>query len=63
MVAGTGHDFMNRHSCEDGLFIRMTLMKDITFDLTDANGFGWADGNVQLGPGNTFSECHYAAAA
>jgi FAD/FMN-containing dehydrogenase len=46
MVAGTGHDFMNRHSCEDGIFIRMTLMKDINFDLDDSSGFGWADGNV-----------------
>jgi hypothetical protein len=63
MVAGTGHDFLNRHSCEDGIFIRMTLMKDMSFDLTDSSGFGWADGNVQLGQGNTFSEIHYAAAA
>jgi hypothetical protein len=46
MVAGTGHDFLNRHSCEDGIFIRMTLMKDISFDLTDSNGFGWGMFNL-----------------
>ncbi len=27
MVAGTGHDFLNRHSCNDGIFIRTTLMQ------------------------------------
>ena len=62
MVAGTGHDFLNRHSCPHGVFIRMGLMKSISFDLTDSRGFGWTDGNVQLGPGLTFSEIHYAAA-
>ena len=37
-------------------------MKNITFDLTDANNFGWADGNVEFGPGIVFSEAHFAAA-
>jgi hypothetical protein len=61
-VAGTGHDFLNRHSCKDGIFIRMVLMKEISFDPTDSRKFGWADGNVKFGPGIIFSEAHYAAA-
>jgi hypothetical protein len=31
-------------------------MKDIEWDLDDARGFGWVDGNVRLGTGLTFSE-------
>lgn len=62
MVAGTGHDWINRHSCKDGVFIRMSLMKDISFDIDDERGFGWADGNVKLGPGRVFSEIFYEAA-
>eukprot|EP00756_Hemistasia_phaeocysticola_P013693 Hpha_TRINITY_DN15295_c3_g5::TRINITY_DN15295_c3_g5_i1::g.68443::m.68443 len=60
-VAGTGHDFLNRHSCPDGIFIRTSLMKDIDWDLTDSRGYGWAPGNVQLGPGIIFDEAHASA--
>ena len=56
MVAGTGHDFMNRHSCDNGVFIRTALLKDISWDLTDSRGFGNADGNVQLGSGLVWGE-------
>jgi ribonuclease T2 len=62
MVAGTGHDFMSRHSCKDGLFIRMSLFKQIVWDLSDLRGFGHSDGNVKLGPGLVFSEIHHSAA-
>ena len=49
-VAGTGHDFQNRHSCKnDGFFIRTTLMKDMAYN---------EDGTLTLGPGLTFSEIH-----
>lgn len=62
MVAGTGHDFINRHSCNDGIFIRTSLMKDITWDLNDSKGFNNSDGNVKLGAGLTWSEAHKSAA-
>lgn len=62
MVAGTGHDFLNRHSCKDGLFIRTTLIKDRTWTLDAINRFNWTDGFVKLGAGLVFSEIHdYAA--
>jgi hypothetical protein len=35
MVAGTGHEFNNRHSYQDGLFIRTALIKEVTFDHED----------------------------
>ena len=53
---------MNRHSCKDSLFIRTVLIKDVTWDLTDAKGFGNVGGNVRLGAGTVFSEAHYYAA-
>ncbi len=56
MVAGTGHDFITRHSCDDAIFIRTTFIKDITWDLNDTKGFGHAEGNVRLGAGLVFSE-------
>lgn len=62
MVAGTGHDFINRHSCKDGVFIRTSLLKEVSWDLTDAKGFGHADGNVRLGAGTVWSEAHKYAA-
>ena len=62
MVAGTGHDFINRHSCKDGLFIRTALFKDIEWDLKDQKGFGHADGNVKFGAGIVFAEAHKSAA-
>ena len=62
MVAGTGHDFIGRHTCKDGLFIRTALMNSITWDLTDSKGFGHADGNVKLGAGIVWSTAHKSAA-
>ena len=58
MVAGTGHDFMNRHSCKDGFFIRTTFLKDIEWDLNDTKNLGAANGSVKLGAGIVFSEAH-----
>jgi hypothetical protein len=46
MVAGTGHDFINRHSCQEGLFIRTALLKGAEFDLEDKKGYGHPDGSV-----------------
>ena len=62
MVAGTGHDFITRHSCKDAIFIRTTFIKDISWDLTDAKGFGHPEGNVRLGAGLVFSEAQKSAA-
>ena len=62
MVAGTGHDFITRHSCNDGVFIRTALLKDIQWDLTDAKGYGNAPGSVRFGAGIVFSEAHKSAA-
>lgn len=54
MVAGTGHDFLNRHSCNNGVFIRTSLMKNIDWDMSYNNGIG----RVKFGPGIVFSEAH-----
>lgn len=62
MVAGTGNDLLNRHSCKDGFFIRLNLMKGAEWDLTDAKGFGHTPGNVKFGPGMVFSEAQKSAA-
>lgn len=35
MVAGTGHDFMNRHSCDQGVFVRTILLKQVSYDLSE----------------------------
>jgi ribonuclease T2 len=51
-VAGTGHDFLNRHSCNNGIMIRTALLKDMDWSL---------DGVVKLGAGLTFSEATHAA--
>lgn len=59
MVAGTGHDFLNRHSCDNGVFIRTTMIKHQTWDLDDPR---WPDGSVRLGAGSTFHEVQKAAA-
>jgi ribonuclease T2 len=61
-VAGTGHEMLRRHTCQDGLFIRTTLMKGISWDLTDSRGYGHADGNVKVGSGIVFSEIQTSAA-
>jgi ribonuclease T2 len=57
MVAGTGHDFLNRHSCPSGVLIRTALMKEQTF-LPQRS----THGAFRFGPGITFSEAHYTAA-
>jgi len=62
MVVGTGHDFLNRHSCSDGVMIRTTLLKNIEWDLDDKKGFGNTDGNVRFGSGIVFHEAHKSAA-
>ena len=59
-VAGTGHDFMNRHSCDNGVFIRTTLLKEQVWNLDDPR---WPDGSVRLGAGTTFRECSNSRAA
>jgi ribonuclease T2 len=57
MVAGPGHDFLNRHSCSDGVFIRTTLMKNVEWlpSVGEAGAF-------RFGPGIVFSEAHFEAA-
>lgn len=60
-VAGTGHDFLNRHSCDQGLLIRTALMKDIAWDHADSKGFGRP--SVRVGAGLTFGEITYSGAA
>uniref|UniRef100_A0A6B2L472 FAD-binding PCMH-type domain-containing protein n=1 Tax=Arcella intermedia TaxID=1963864 RepID=A0A6B2L472_9EUKA len=50
-VAGTGHDFLHRHSLDGSLFVRTSLMKSVE----------WTSGGVVVGPGLTFAELHYAA--
>lgn len=61
-VAGTGHDYLNRHSCPDAVFIRTVLLKNSSVDLIDARGFGHADGNIKYGAGIVFDEAHKIAA-
>lgn len=46
-VAGTGHDFLNRHSSPNGMMIRTSLLKEMTWN---------ADETAKLGSGHTFSE-------
>ena len=62
MVAGTGHDFQNRHSCDNAIFIRTALLKTIEVDLDTAFGYGYEGGAMRFGAGLTFSEAHQAAA-
>ena len=61
-VAGTGHDFLNRHSCPEGLLIRTALFKEKAWDVDDARGFGHAAGTVRFGAGIVFHEAHASAA-
>eukprot|EP00937_MAST-01D_sp_MAST-1D-sp2_P003644 g3644.t1 len=63
-VAGTGHDFLNRHSCDaDSLLVRTTLLQGAAqWDLRDRRGFGAAAGTVRVGAGSTFSELAHEAA-
>ena len=59
---GTGHDFLNRHSCNgEGILIRTTLLKGAVWDLNDSRGFGSPGGSVRVGAGMTFSELAYEA--
>jgi len=62
MVASTGHEILNRHSCKDGILIKTTLIKGIEWDLSDKKGFGHPQGNVKFGAGIVFSEAHSSAA-
>eukprot|EP00899_Mesostigma_viride_P009663 jgi/Mesvir1/18699/Mv17185-RA.1 len=59
-VAGTGHDFLNRHSCDAGILIRTVFLKGAEFDLTDAKHLG--SPSVRLGSGMVFGEAHKAVA-
>eukprot|EP00899_Mesostigma_viride_P028583 jgi/Mesvir1/890/Mv17454-RA.1 len=59
-VAGTGHDFLNRHSCNEGILIRTIFLKGAEFDLTDARSLG--SPSVRLGAGMVWGEVHKAAA-
>eukprot|EP00128_Syssomonas_multiformis_P013889 Colp12_sorted_trinity150504_noHs@5171 len=59
-VAGTGHDFLNRHSCPDGLFIRTSLMKFAKWDLKSTKDA--PHGKVKFGPGLVWCEAHESAA-
>lgn len=53
-VAGSGHDFLNRHSCRQGLLIRTTLIKDRD----------WSEGGqVTVGAGNNWGEVQRDAAS
>ena len=53
-IAGTGHDFLNRHSCENpGLFIRTALFNDISFN--------FEENTATIGSGATFSQVAEAA--
>ena len=56
--AGSGHDFLNRHSNDHSMFIRTTLMKSITFNPDDQRG---PKGTVRVSPGVNFGELYAAA--
>ena len=56
-IAGTCYDFLNWHTCNDGVFIRTSLLKDTEFDLNYARG-GKIGGTVRLCTGVVFSEAH-----
>jgi len=47
---GTGHDFLNRHSCNNGLLIRTSLLKSKEWQP--------ADNTIKVGSGLTLSEAH-----
>lgn len=53
-VVGTGHDFVNRHSCPNGMYIRTSLLKDSA--LRDGGK------TIRFGAGTTFEEGHHYAA-
>lgn len=66
-VAGTGHDFLNRHSSNQSMFVRTSLLKDMEFDtykgpLPDGRMAGAGD-SVRVGAGLVFSEIEYATSS
>eukprot|EP00040_Diaphanoeca_grandis_P016456 m.84873 g.84873 ORF g.84873 m.84873 type:complete len:1140 (-) comp25818_c2_seq1:55-3474(-) len=64
MVAGTGHEYLNRHSCPSGgVMIRTTAMQDQQFlPRWDADPSGSPQGAFKFSPGLTFSGAHKFAA-
>lgn len=60
-VAGTGHDLLNRHSCDQGILVRTGLFKEMMWNLTATSEA--PSGTVKVGSGHTFSELHQSAAA
>lgn len=54
-VTATGHDFLNRHTCNQGMMIRTSLMKESSIDL---NSELHPTGVAKLGAGLTFDEAH-----
>lgn len=60
-VAGTGHDYLNRHSCPYGMFIRTSLMKSKSFNPSPTAAS--PQGSFTFGPGIVFAEAHQLAAA
>jgi hypothetical protein len=61
MVSGPGHDFLNRHSCSEGVFIRTILMKNVSYNLNETNKFNSSAGYIKFGAGIVFSEAHFHA--
>jgi ribonuclease T2 len=60
-VTNTGHDFLNRHSCNEGLMIRTSLLKDIEF--SQGTQLNASHGVFKSGAGVVFSELEFAASA
>lgn len=64
MVASTGHDYLNRHSCPTGgMMIRTTAMKGMEYlENWTQNPTEAPNGAFRFGVGLTFSEAHKFAA-
>eukprot|EP00750_Incisomonas_marina_P016499 INCI19133.1.p1 GENE.INCI19133.1~~INCI19133.1.p1 ORF type:complete len:440 (+),score=70.08 INCI19133.1:179-1498(+) len=64
MVAGTGHEYLNRHSCPSGGFmIRTTAMQQVEFfEKWTKDPSASPHGAFTVGPGVTFSLAHQVAA-
>jgi ribonuclease T2 len=61
-IAATGHDLLNRHSCDDNsLMIRTGLMKKNTWNLTATSDAPYGSATFQTGV--TWEEVAYAASA
>ena len=52
-VAGAGHELLRRHTCKDSLFIRTTLIKGFTWNMTDSRH---SEGTIKVGSGTVFAE-------